>query len=179
MYVCLHTSSSSSSCHAANTDLPESLSSSFTIVHCSWEVFKATYYIGTEVFYIGSSWSSCLCSSTWWGPLEHVAFEFVPTSPAMSRMSGLSNLIVFVMDCRWLYSCWFVGCCLQNLFNVVRCIFVKLPSSFFSIRLINVHVVHPYSSFVTTAAWKRCLLFYRSGLTSILPIAYRSCPCLC
>ena len=32
---------------------------------------------------------------------------------------------------------------------------VQLPSSFLSIRLVNVYVVHPYSSIDTTAAWKK------------------------
>ena len=32
--------------------------------------------------------------------------------------------IVFVMGGRWPYSCCFAGCCLQDLFNIARCIFV-------------------------------------------------------
>ena len=63
--------------------------------------------------------------------------------------------MVFVMDGGWPYSCCFVGCCFQHLFNIARSILVKLPSSFFSIRLVSVHVVHPYSSIDTTAAWKK------------------------
>ena len=54
--------------------------------------------------------------------------------------------IVFMMGGRWQYSCCFVGCCLQELFCLARCILVQLQSSFFSIRLASVHVVHPYSS---------------------------------
>ena len=53
--------------------------------------------------------------------------------------------IVFVMGGRWPYSC-FVGCCLQDLFNIARSILVYLASSLFSSRLVSVHVVHPYSS---------------------------------
>ena len=30
-----------------------------------------------------------------------------------------------------------------------------MPLSFFSLRLVSVHVVHPYSSIDTTAAWKK------------------------
>ena len=45
------------------------------------------------------------------------AYEFVPTSLAVSRMSGSSNLD-FVMGGRWPYSC-FVGCCLQDLPNMI------------------------------------------------------------
>ena len=31
---------------------------------------------------------------------------------------------IFVMGGKWPYSCYFVGCCLQNLFNIARSIFV-------------------------------------------------------
>ena len=63
--------------------------------------------------------------------------------------------IVFVMGARWPYSWCLVGCCLQDLFNIAHKILVKLPSSFFSNRLVSVRVVHPYSSIDTTAAWKK------------------------
>ena len=59
------------------------------------------------------------------------------------------------MGDKWPYSCCFVACCLQDLFNITRRILVELPSSFFSIRLVSVHVVHPYSSIDKTAAWKK------------------------
>ena len=39
-------------------------------------------------------------------------------------------LIVFVMGSRWPYSYCFVGCCLQDLFNIARNILVWLPSGF-------------------------------------------------
>ena len=65
------------------------------------------------------------------------------------------TLIVFVMGVRWPHNCCFVGCCLQNLFNIARSILVELPSSFFSIGFVSVHVVHPYSSIDTTAVWKK------------------------
>ena len=65
------------------------------------------------------------------------------------------TLIVFLVGDRWPYSCcfvgryfmgcYFVGCCLHDLFNIARSILVKLPSSFFSILLVNVLVAHPYS----------------------------------
>ena len=42
---------------------------------------------------------------------------------------------------------------------------------FFSIRLVSVHVEHPYSIIGMTAAWKT-YVFYRSGLTSIWLIPY-------
>ena len=73
-------------------------------------------------------------------------------------------LIVFVMGSKWPYSCCFMGCCLQDLFKIARSILVKLSWSFFSIRLVSVRVVHPYSSIDTIAAWKklRFILLIRS-----------------
>ena len=65
------------------------------------------------------------------------------------------TLIVFVMGGRWPYSCCFVGCSLHDLFNIARSILVYLASSFFSIRLVSVYVVHPYCSIDTTADWKK------------------------
>ena len=72
--------------------------------------------------------------------------------------------IVFVMGGKWPYSLCLVGCCRQDLFNIALNILGQLPSSFFSSRLVSVHVVHPYSSIDTTAAWKklRFLLSVRS-----------------
>ena len=63
--------------------------------------------------------------------------------------------IVFVMGGRWPYNSWLVGCSRQYLFNIARSILVYLPSSFFSIRLVSVQVVHPYSSIDMTTAWKK------------------------
>ena len=67
-------------------------------------------------------------------------------------------LTAFLMGGRWPYSCYFVECYLQDLFNIARSILVFLLSSFFSIRLVSVHVVHPDSSIDTTAAWKKLRL---------------------
>ena len=71
--------------------------------------------------------------------------------------------IVLEMGGRWTYSCCFVGCCFQDLFNMARSILVQFPSSFFLYTL-SVQVVHSYSSIDTTAAWKNCFSFYRTGL---------------
>ena len=70
-------------------------------------------------------------------------------------MSCFSNLDGFKDRGWWPYSCCFVRCCLQDLFNIARSILVQLLSSFFSIRLVSIHVVHPYSSTDTTAPWKK------------------------
>ena len=51
--------------------------------------------IGTELLYVGSIWTSCLCSSMWNGPPEYISFELVPTSPAVFRASGSFNFDSF------------------------------------------------------------------------------------
>ena len=63
--------------------------------------------------------------------------------------------MVFVMGGRWPYNCCFVCCCLQELFSTARSILVWLPLSFFSICIVSVHVMHPYSSIDTTTIWKK------------------------
>ena len=84
--------------------------------------------------------------------------------------------IVFVMGCRWPWSCFLFGFCLQDLFNTTGSILVQLLSSLYSILLDSVDMGHPYTCVDTTTAWKNCVLFYRSGLTSILRITYRQLP---
>ena len=84
------------SCHTTSMDTltlshHPSLSS-IASVRSSWLHLVC---IDTELLYIGSSWSSCLCSSIWRGPREYVTYEFVLTSPVLSRMAGSSNLDSF------------------------------------------------------------------------------------
>ena len=66
--------SSSSSCHAASTDLPDPLLPCVSIVHHSQEVFQATFWFSTELLYIGSSWSPYLCPSMYRGPQEYITY---------------------------------------------------------------------------------------------------------
>ena len=63
--------------------------------------------------------------------------------------------IVFMIGGRWPYSWCLVGCCHQDLFNIACSILVLLLCSFFSSCFVSIHVVHPYSSIDTTAAWKK------------------------
>ena len=84
-----------SSCRAASTVLFDPLSPHVSIVHRFREVFQVTSCIGTDLLYLGSSWSSNLCSSMWRVPQEYITFEFVLTSLAVSRISGSSNLDSF------------------------------------------------------------------------------------
>ena len=81
--------------HAISTDISDPLSPPLPNVHCFWHVLRATSRIGTELLYVGSSWSTCLCSSMWRGPQEYITYELVPTSPTVSRMSGSSNFDSF------------------------------------------------------------------------------------
>ena len=90
-----HTHISSSSYRAISTDLPDLLPPPVSIVHRSPEVFQATSCIGTALLYVSSSWSSGICTSMWRGPLEYFSYQLVLTSPAVSRMSSLSNLDSF------------------------------------------------------------------------------------
>ena len=85
----------SSSYCAICTDIPDRLSPHLPIVNCFRQILRATSHIGTELLYVGSNWTSYLCSSTWRGPQEYITHELVPTSPAVSRVSGLSNLDSF------------------------------------------------------------------------------------
>ena len=90
----------SSSCRAARTDLPDALSPSVSIVHHSREIFHAIFCIGTELFYIGSSWS-CMCSS--------LLLQQCPACLVCLTWT------LFMMGGKWPYTCCFIGCSFQNL----------------------------------------------------------------
>ena len=72
--------------HAISTGISDPLSPPLPIIHCFWQIFQATSSIWTELLYVCSSWTSCLCSSLWRGPQEYITYELVPTSPAVSLM---------------------------------------------------------------------------------------------
>ena len=104
---------------------------------------------------VRSSWSPCLCSVTWRGPLKYIPYELVPTSPFVSCMSGSSNFDSF--HDVWLVAVQMLLCGVLPPGLVKYCsqhscvVAVKL----FSIRLVSVNVVHPYRSIDTTATWKK------------------------
>ena len=75
--------------------------------------------------------------------------------------------MVYEIGGKWLYSCCFMGCCLQNLFKIDHCILVLFLSSFFSMRFLNVHMVHPCNSINTTTVQEKSDLFHRIDQTSI------------
>ena len=87
-----HTLTRISSCHAASTDFSDPLLPFVPIFHLFRQVFKAISCISIELLYICSTWSSNPCSSMWRDPQEYIGYEFVLTSPAMSRVSGSLNL---------------------------------------------------------------------------------------
>ena len=70
--------------------------------------------------------------------------------------------MVLGIEGKWPYSCYFVECCFPDLFNTARSILVKFPSSFFSMRFLTDHMVHPHSNIYTTATWKKFILSNRS-----------------
>ena len=82
---------------------------------------------------------------------ERRFYEFVLISPAVPPCSAW---IVCEMRRRYLYSCCFVGCYFQGLFEqhiALLCSSHLTRSLFF----MSVHVVHPYSSMNTISAWMK------------------------
>ena len=67
---------------------PDPLSPPCPIVHHFCQVLWATSRIGTELVCVYSCWSSCLCTSMLRDPQEYITYELIPTSSAVSRMSG-------------------------------------------------------------------------------------------
>ena len=114
---------SSSSCHATSTDIPDPLSL-LLIVHPFWQVLRATSRILTELLYVGSSWSPCFCSAMW---EVHRRTSLMSTSLLLQQYPACQvrlTLIASVIGGRWPYSCCFVWCCLQDLFKIAHTILV-------------------------------------------------------
>ena len=63
--------------------------------------------------------------------------------------------MVFEIGIKWQYSCCFAGCYFQDLFKITEHSCVVSIKLFFSIRLVSIDVVHPYSSMDTATAWKK------------------------
>ena len=88
-------SQSSSSWRAASTDVLDPLSPRLPIIHRLRQVFGVTSRIITELLYECSSWSSCFWLAICGGPQEHITYDLVFDSPAVSGMSGSSSLYSF------------------------------------------------------------------------------------
>ena len=83
------------SCHAISTDIPDPLLPHLPIVHCFRQILRDTSRIGTELLYIGSNWTFCLCSPMWRGRQEYIPHVLVRTSPAVSCVSSSSSFDSF------------------------------------------------------------------------------------
>ena len=68
-----------------------------------------------------SCWSSCFCTAICGCPSEYISYEFVSASPAVSCMSGSSNLNSF-RDRRQVAVQ--LVCCHQDFFKIARSILV-------------------------------------------------------
>ena len=87
--------------------------------------------------------------------------------------------IVCKIGGSWLYNCCFLGCCLQDLFNIARSIFVQFPSRFFflypfSASMWCIHTVNLTQTFLE----RNSILFYQIGHPyDQYPINNSSCLC--
>ena len=95
IFIFIYIYISSSSCRAACADIPDRLSPFLPIIHCLRQVFRVTSRVLTQLLYVGSCWSSHSCTSMCGGPQEYIAYELVLASPAVSCVSGSSNLYSF------------------------------------------------------------------------------------
>ena len=139
--------SSSSWCRAVSTDLPDPLSCHPFLSSIVPNRYQGYILHRHRAVYIGS------CGSSIWRGMSIMSSSLLLKQCPTYLV--LLTLIVFVMGSRWPYICYFVGCFLLDLFSIADHILVQLPSSFFSIRLVRVHVVHLYSNIDTTATWKK------------------------
>ena len=93
--------------------------STFPIIHRLWQVFRAASRIFTELLFVCSSWSSYL-ARLYVG--VHRSTSLMSSSLLLQQCPAcLVRLtwIVFVIGGRWPYSWCLVGCCRQDLFNIV------------------------------------------------------------
>ena len=115
--------SSSSSCRATSTDIPDPLSPLLPIIHRFWQVFRVTSRILTAAV--------CMFELVVLLLLGHmrgsIGISLMSSSLLLQQCPAcLVHLtcIVFVMGGRWPYSWCLVGCCRQDLFNIARNILV-------------------------------------------------------
>ena len=141
---------------AAIRDFSNFLTHFVPIVHRMRLVLLTRSCVCTELFLLSSCLSSNICSFRVKGPMRKTSI--MSSSLLLQQCSAcLVRLIWIVLEMRdkWSYSCCLVGCCFQDLFSTGRSIFVELPSRFFSMRLVSVHVAHQCCGIDTTAAWEK------------------------
>ena len=106
---------------------------------------RSSFRNGTELLYVGSSWSSCLCSSTWMSPREYITYDLVPRSPAVFCMPCSRNFDSFrdvVVGGRTAAALW--GAASRTCSILLAGFLPSCRQSFFSIRSVGVHVVHQH-----------------------------------
>ena len=140
---------SNSSCHATNTDFRLSFVCCPSLPSGPPDYILCLYRAVVDMFYLLIDVKGSLMSSPLF--LQQCCAYLVCLIWMVLEMGG-----------SWLYSCCFLGCCFQELFNIVCSLLMQLPSRFFSLCVISVHVMHPYSSMDMTDAWKKKLGFILS-----------------
>ena len=116
---------------AACTDIPDALSRPVSIVYCSREVFQGISSIGTELLYLGSSWSYYFCEGA------HRSISFMSSSLLHQQCHACLirlTLLVFVIGGRWPYSWCFVGCGRSISFLIFLIIFKYIWAFWFYYR---------------------------------------------
>ena len=88
-------------------------------------------------------------------------------------------LIVIMVDGWWPYSCRFVGCCLQDLFNIDTAFSCNCHQVFSPYIWLASLWCHHIAVSILLLLGRNCASFYREGLTSIRPIAFASCVDVC
>ena len=68
--------------------------------------------------------------------------------------------MVLLMGGKWLYSCYFVGCCFQDLLNITRRILIQFPSSFFSERIFSALIWYIHRVLLTQPLLGRNLILF-------------------
>ena len=148
------------SCHAASTDFPDSLSILF--YHLS---FPAGLLDNILCPY------RAVVHPILMHPRERVHRRTSLMSLSLCLQQCPMSLIWMILEMggKWPHSCCLLGCCFQNLFNISHSILVQFLFCFFSICLISIHVVIPYSRVDTTATWKKLhlILSYKSDFHMI------------
>ena len=123
------------------------LSPPILIIHCSRQILQNT------------SWAAQILWKEFLACWPALGFHWRKSLMSLSLCRQQCPTCSSYLDClcngkKWPYSCYFVGCCFQDLFNTA----VAFYSSFF-----NVHLVHPYS----TQIGKNSVLFYQIDQPSI------------
>ena len=133
------------------------------------DVFQTTSCVRTKLSQVSSCKSANTGTSMWWTLLLSSSLLFQQYHAYLVPLTW----VVLEMGDKWPYNCCFREYCFQDLFKIGRSIVEQFLSSFFSIRFVSIHVVHPYISIDTTAAGEksRFILSYRIDQTSRWSIA--------